>query len=1061
MRSATFPNRLLRTVALGSLLTSAAFPALAQQATEEQVIQVPQPAPAAAPAGPEKIVVTGTRISSDSYSSSSPMTVVTSEEAAATGVVDIATLLQNSVAAAGSSQVTAAVSSALAAPPGGIGTQTIGLRGLGAQRTLVLLNGRRAGPAGTGGAVGPFDLNVIPLSAVDRIDILKDGASSLYGSDAIAGVINIITKTDTGGSIDFSFTRPEVSSAGQEMQASATYGKDFGNGYFRITADYFEQTEFDRGDRDFFDCAEVYLFNNDGTRADLVDPRTGKFSCRNDTIWGHNWVYNYVGTAASKRPWRSTLGFYQYDHFGTLGNFVPAFGAASIPDPSGLITPAGWYPVNYNTAAYINNPNLDPVFSKFAQNSAAVTDYHHPLMDEATLSPNIERISLFANGEYDVNDSLSLYGEVLLNRRKTHDDGYTQFYSFQYLYTDGSGDIYGDPIAQDAGWTLRQDGRRYNIALSPTGLSDNADESVEVNYTRFVGGMRGDLGDSAPGWTWDVAAQFSRSHGTYTEQFLWADANEDYQLRTERCANVDNGNGPGRTSYRNIPCVDINWYSPSIMFGDLTAAEEAFLFGTTTSWTTYEQSTVEGYITGPLVDLPAGPLDVVVGFLYQHDNFHDQPSKEWIDGQVSSGTGGIARLPTKGTDVTNAAFFEASVPLLADLPLIQALDFSVSGRYTEVRSYGGDDTYKIGLNWQINDDLRLRANKGTSFRTPGLYELYLARQQSGLFAQGNDPCAGWGDKIALNQITQRQADNCARDPKAGNGIGPEQLLTSGIQATVYTSGGLGTLGAETSESNSIGLVWTPSFADLRVSLDYYDIQLQGEVGTVSASYIVNECYNSADFPNDPLCSLFNRYQPGEGAASQLYQIDEVTRNFLNISEQTNSGIDLEATYNTDIPWGELSTTLRISRQLDSGRILQPGSPVEEENGQAGEPKWVGNLSTVYSAGPFSLFWGLRYVDGTSEFDEYWSGRTTQPTFLGRPTNLVLGTKPVFYHSLSVSYELEDLGVEAQLGVRNLFNEEPPRVSGAAPDFLQLGGSVIESQYDVFGRTFFLNVSKSF
>jgi iron complex outermembrane receptor protein len=1059
MRSATFPNRLLRTVALGSLLTSAAFPALAQQTTEE-VIQVPQAETAPAPQT-EKITVTGSRIATDSYTSSSPMTVVTADEAAVQGVVDIATLLQNSVAAAGSSQVTAAISSALAAPPGGIGTQTIGLRGLGAQRTLVLLNGRRAGPAGTGGTVGPFDLNVIPLSAVQSIEILKDGASSIYGSDAIAGVVNIITKKDTGGSIDFSFTRPEVSDAGQEMQVSATYGKDFGNGYFRITADYFEQTEFDRGDRDFFDCSEQYLFNPDGSRADLVDPRTGKYQCRLDSIWGHNWVYNYTGTNATKRPWRSTLGFYQYDHLGNLGQYVPAFGAQSIPDPSGLITPAGWYPVNYNTAAYLANPNLDPVFSQFAQNSAAVTDYFHPMMNAATLSPNIERMSVFADGEFDINDSLTVYGEVLLNRRKTHDDGYTQFYSFQYLYTAGDGVIYGDPVAQDAGWSLRTDGRRYNLAMSPTGLSDNADESVEVDYTRFVGGLRGDLGDSAPGWTWDVAAQFSRSHGEYSEQFLWADANEDYQLRTDYCANVDNGAGMGLTRYRGIPCVDINWYSPSIMFGDLTAQEEAFLFGNTTSWTTYEQSTVEGFIAGPLFDLPAGSLDVVFGFLYQHDDFHDQPSQEWIDGEVSSGVGGVARIATQGSDVTNAAFMEASIPILKDLPFFQSLDLSASGRYTEVRSYGGDDTYKLGLNWQINDDFRLRANKGTSFRTPGLYELYLARQQSGLYAQGNDPCAMWADKLALNTITQRQAQNCAMDPKAGGAIGGDQLLTAGIQARVYRNGGLGTLGAETSTSEGIGLVWTPSFADLSISVDYFDIQLSGEVGTVSAGYIVNGCYDSANFPNDPLCTLFTRYQPGEGAASQLYTLAEINTNFLNISEQSNRGIDIEARYGHETPWGDLNFDLKLAKQLESGRILQPGSPVEEENGQAGEPEWVGQLNTSFNSGPFSVFWGVRYVGATSEFDEYWSGRTTGPTFLNRPVDVVLGVPPTWYHALSFGYELEDLGVTARFGVRNLFNQEPPRVSSAAPDYLTLGGSVIESQYDVFGRTYFLNVSKTF
>jgi iron complex outermembrane receptor protein len=688
------------------------------------------------------------------------------------------------------------------------------------------------------------------------------------------------------------------------------------------------------------------------------------------------------------------------------------------------------------------------------------------MMAKATLSPKIERTSVFINGEYDLNDGLTAYGEALMSRRRTSDDSYTQFYSFQYLYTDGSGTVFGDPIAKEAGWNLRTDGSLYNVGLSPTGLSDNADTTVDIQYNRFVAGLRGDL-PVLEGWTWDLGAQFSRSEGHYTEDFLWADGVEDYFGRTDRCANVDNGAGLGLTRYRGIPCVDINWYSPSIMFGDLTPQEEAFLFGKTTSQTNYEQLSVEGFMTGTALDLPAGPLDLVLGFLYQEDELADEPSKEWIDGEVSSGSGGISRLPTRGSDVTQAAFFEASIPLLADLPLIQSLSASLAGRYTDVESYGAAETYKVGLNWTVNDMFRLRANEGTSFRTPGLYELYLARQQSGNFPQGSDPCAQWGDKLAARTITQRMADNCARDPKAGGSIAPDQLLTGGIQADVFTNGGLGTLAAETSTSRSFGIVFTPSFADLQVSVDYYEIDLKGEVGTVSSGYIVNNCYDSQNFPNDPLCSLFTRYQPGEGQVSQLYQIDFINRSFLNISEQTNRGIDIEATYGLELPFGDLTTTLRAARQLESGRILQPGSPVEEENGQAGEPEWVATLNTALASGPFRFNYNLRYVDSTSEVNEYWEPRKTNgvvtapPTFIGVPIDLVLSTPPAFFHNLSIGWDIAELGLNAQLGIRNVTDQKPPRVSLAAPDYLQLGGSVIESQYDLYGRTYFINLSKSF
>jgi outer membrane cobalamin receptor len=157
----------------------------------------------------EEIVVTGSRIRKDTFTSAAPMDVVLAESAQARGITDVATLLQTTTVAAGSPQVTAAQSAAgPVSVNGGLGTSTISLRGLGANRTLVLLNGRRAGPSGIQGSVSSFDLNNIPLAAIERVEILKDGASSIYGSDAVAGVVNIITKKDDGGAVDVFYSAP-------------------------------------------------------------------------------------------------------------------------------------------------------------------------------------------------------------------------------------------------------------------------------------------------------------------------------------------------------------------------------------------------------------------------------------------------------------------------------------------------------------------------------------------------------------------------------------------------------------------------------------------------------------------------------------------------------------------------------------------------------------------------------------------------------------------------------------------------------------------------------------
>jgi iron complex outermembrane recepter protein len=1058
MKYGILADRLRRSAALGALLTATGAAAFAQQTppptTPPPVVTTTPPAEEEDDTA-DRITVTGSRIQTDSYSSASPMTVVTAEEADVQGVTDISSLLQNSVAAAGSAQTTAAISSALASPPGGLGTSTLSLRGLGAQRTLVLLNGRRAGPAGTGGSVGPFDLNVIPLSTVDRIEIVKDGSSSIYGSDAIAGVVNIITKKDSSSNINFSYTYPEIG-AGQELSINGTWGQDFGRGYYRLTADYYHQWEFDRGDNSWFDCGTQYIFNKDGTRADLVDPTTGKYVCRDDVIWGHNWTYDYGensptdGQGFRHRPWNGTIGRYQYDYSGQLGNHLLPFNTTTNPSTSGLVNPAGWYPVGYSNI--LTQAGTDPIWDPYARNSAAVDSYFHPFQNDVTLSPEVERMSILANGEFEVNDGLTLYAEALLNRRTTREDGFSQVYTFQYLYRSGAGPTFGDPGALAAGWTLRGDSTDYYyVNLSPTAITDHADQTVQVDYMRAVAGARGDL-PFLTNWTFDLSAQISRSEGRYKEDIFWVDAITDYELRSDFCAGTT-------TRYRGVPCVDVEWYSPRFNRGDLTAQEKAFLYGTTISETTYQQETYEGYITGPVFDLPAGELQAVVGASFQHDRINDTPDQPWIDREVWDGAPRLRGI-TRGQDKTWSAFGELSIPLLKDLPLAKEVSMSVSGRYTDVASYGADETYKVGMSWAISDQLRLRGSKGTSFRAPGLYELYLSQQIS-TFAQSGDPCASWGTKLAAGTITQRMATNCQNDPKFPGGIGPTQLSTGGIVATVYTSGGYGSLEAETSDSLSYGFIWQPEFADFQLSVDYYDIEVNGQVGRVSNGFILNSCYDSPTFPNDEFCTLFTRKQPGETPPGPL---KEIFNNYLNIASQTSRGIDIEARYGVEAPIGDLDFTLRAARQLESGTQLLPGTAFLDDNGRAGEPPWVVQLNSSIENGPWSGFWGIRYIDATSEALAYRQANGNGPyTFLGSPIEFDWSTPPMFYHSLSVGYDFEALGIKALFGVRNLFDQEPPKASAATGTigFLRQGDSVIESAYDLYGRTYFMNVTKTF
>src|SRR5690606_8364919 len=249
---------------------------------------------APAPASPEdSIVVTGSRISTVTpFNSPDPITVIDPGLAQKEGKFDLASTLQSSPVAAGSTQITAAISSNFVTN-GGPGAQTIDLRGLGANRTLVLLNGRRAGPAGTRGGVSSFDLNVLPASIAGSVEILKTGASSVYGSDAVAGVVNIKTKTDVNGLELNLNTSVPFDGGGEEYRLNAVWGKTFSRGHILAAVDYTHVKELSRGDRSYLACPEAYTFREDGSRADLIDPRTGKPKCE-DLPWGHVWTYNLI-----------------------------------------------------------------------------------------------------------------------------------------------------------------------------------------------------------------------------------------------------------------------------------------------------------------------------------------------------------------------------------------------------------------------------------------------------------------------------------------------------------------------------------------------------------------------------------------------------------------------------------------------------------------------------------------------------------------------------------------------------------------------------------------------
>lgn len=978
----------------------------------------------------QAIVVTGTRVRSE-YTSPAPIQVITTEEARAAGVADTAEFLQSSSLAAGSPQNDATISSAFVTE-GGPGSQTISLRGLGANRTLVLVNGRRGGPAGVRGQVSAFDLNVLPLSMVDRVEILKDGASSIYGSDAIAGVVNIITRTDMDGVELNGFTSQPFEDSGESYAFDIAWGRTFDRGYINASYDYSFQGMTRQGDRDYTNCGESYTFDAvTGLRNDPIDPRTGRPACRGNTLGGQIWMYDYSdedvwGAPDPARPWYNGLQtnggiLVQYDGTDQLGTFNPGY---NFPSPVGWspTAPPNWFLVN---------TNLDTVGG---------TNYNHPFEQKSSIIPELERHTIFLEGAYDLTSSVEAYAELLLNRRRSEQDGARQVWTYLLSYD------YGDPFS--VGWNGLS-------GISPTPVVDHFDTEQTVDYRRIVAGLRGDFAGWLGAISWDIYVQHSESDAEYSQDVILNDAVRSAQFRSDIFGTGGSIPRPTAscvgyvTPISNRPCVDVDWLRPSMYDnsgGTFSAEEQAFLFDRETGTTTYEQTFIEGILTGDVFTLPAGNVGAALGFVVRRDEILDTPGHVTLAGNSwGLSSAGI----TAGDDQTQEVFGELTLPLLRGAPLAEEVTLALSGRYTDVDSYGADSTYKVGLSWQITPEYRLRYSQGTSFRAPALYELYLANQTSFVGQRNIDPCINWQANLANGNLSQRIADNCAFSggPNPTGGI-PGDWNGAGSSATVVTGGGLGVLEAETSESWVAGFVWTPRAVDLNIAIDYFEIEIADEVARLGSAGIVVGCYNSDHFPTDPLCSLFSR-----GQTASPYLINTVQDSYLNVNSQTNRGLDLTINYNHEFPFGDFGLETQFTWQFEDTIALFAGTE-EDLNGENGNPDFVGTVRLSLERNDWTYVWTTLLVGPASDEEDL---ATTNPA---GTTRYDLKNEFTHYHAVSVRRDFDNFYILG--GVANVFDQEPPRTSTIpAAGQSTIGPSNFASQYDYLGRRAFLRVGYSF
>lgn len=993
-----------QSLAVGVLSAVAAVLAAAPLAAQTP----PPPPPPQEESGLAEVVVTGSRIKRDEFTSAAPVQVVTKQRTTLEGVTDQAEVIQSTSTAAGSGQINSTFTGFVV--DGGPGVNTVSLRGLGAQRSLVLLNGRRLPPAGVGGQVGAVDLNILPNSIVNRIEILKDGASSIYGSDAVAGVVNVITRSRLEGG-RLGATSNTAVGGGDEYQVEGGYGWTFDRGSLSVSAEFYRREKLPLGDRDFLSCQQDLVTAaaastmpapggysiapralNAGDPADIIDPRTGRAKCFNHGVSGYVITYN------------------PFAGFGT-GSRTPN---APIP---GITT---------TTGILANNPIPGWRFIPYQERT-----FDDPRQLEASAISPTDRYSIFVQGDLrpEALGGAQLYTEILANRRESSQE------NFRQLFPDVSGFSAISPFNIDV---VGLAGRYANpIVLVPS----NSEQEVDV--IRGLVGVRGDIGSTS--WTYDVYASYSSSRGDYVRDVI----PEDRLIAgtgTSQDGFFDDFPVCGPTAPAGcVPFTSL--FTAAGLVGNFTPAEQSYFFARDFGKTKYDQTIVEAQFTGDIMALPAGTLAAAAGVSFRKDKIDDLPGEF---ARNANAWGSLTAGQTVGDDKLYEVYTELEIPLLRGATAVKDLTLNLSGRYSDYDSVGGATTYKAGLNWVINDTVRIRSTYGTSFRAPALYELYLANQISFLSQTQVDPCIRWGDPDAPKSATIQA--NCQAD-----GITNPLFNGGTVSAEILTGGGLGSLEPEDSDSLSVGLVLTPADWGLNVAIDYFDIEVNNQIGSFAGG-AVGACYASDAFRSQPgFCDLFTRL-PGANAG-----IDQIDASYRNIPTQRTTGFDITTSYDKDLTFGKLSIDSQITYtksdilELFEGRVF-------DFNGLVGEPKWVGSVQSRLKRGDWTFAWTLNYTGkGDNSGYEGEDGLVLPLAGLTVAGNNINSVDAFVTNDLSFQFEADKWNLV--MGVTNVLNEEPPLVSTSddAGGVLRTGNVPLSSQYfsGYLGRTFFATVEFAF
>jgi len=500
-----------------------------------------------------------------------------------------------------------------------------------------------------------------------------------------------------------------------------------------------------------------------------------------------------------------------------------------------------------------------------------------------------------------------------------------------------------------------------------------------------------------------------------------------------------------------------------------TQAERDYLFDFRNFDTEYEQTIISAYATGEIFELPAGGVNFGLGVETRNDKIASIPDAVARDGLF---WGFFSDGGATGDKDTNELFAEIEAPLLAGLPGVEELTVNASWRYTDDELYGSDSTESFKLGWRPIESLLIRGTFGTSFRAPNVREVFL-RDQTG-FQTLFDPCAVPSDALGINN--EYIPENDTRDPVILQncelaGVDPTQLgFGQQFYSTETAEGGSRDLEAERSTALTYGFAfeqpWFESF-DLNFGMTWYDIEITDTIIEPSAQFLINNCYNDEQY-DSVYCQEIVRDQNGF--------LDLVNQRFINRDSNRARGMDINANYDQRFSIGSIGVTFGIDLAVNrndeaSFRFIDDDGNEDSDDFKRSltYPKWRGQLGLRTQVEDFRFTWVInytgaaeQYAPGVDPYDDIYGSAGTGfigSTCLGPPEDFYCrdyaDVDDYYLHSASLYWYGDTFTVGA--GIRNVFDESPELV-----DTNEVGYSVnrvpLGLSYDLFGRTYFLNVS---